>query len=194
MTDSPGRKRRVRAFATGALAAAAFVLAGCVLTMPQPFLKERTLESGVIPVLNGRWQDQEGAQLTFTPVKGTSNTFLAVSGKQEGSLRITLERLDSERFIMQVVPPSDGKPQGEGQPKVSGQGVFLTIAEASDRRVSIYTYPDTLEDIRKAAEANGVTITENGLITKYTSAQGIVAFFRGLAAMPGHKDFVITKK
>ncbi|MDR1080026.1 MAG: hypothetical protein LBQ79_03460 [Deltaproteobacteria bacterium] len=181
MTAVPGRPGIVRACAAAVLAAVALAMGGCVLTMPQSFLKQRNVDQGVIPVLNGRWQDQEGAQLTVTPVKGSNNTFTVVSGKKEGSLQVTVERLDSEHFILQVAP-SDGK------------GVFLTIAEISDRRVTIYTYPDTLADLKKAGAANGVTISENGLITKYTSAQGIIAFFRGMSSLPGHKDFTLTKK
>ncbi|MDR1036934.1 MAG: hypothetical protein LBT40_10280 [Deltaproteobacteria bacterium] len=181
MAAMPVRAGSAGAVSAALLLAAALLLQGCVLTMPQAFLKQRTLEPGVIPVLNGRWQDQEGAQLTITPVKGSSNTFTAVSGQKEGSLQVTLERLDDTHFILQVAP-SDGK------------GVFLTIAEVTERQANIYTFPETLEDIRKTATANGVTISENGLITKYTSAQGIISFFRALAVLPGHKDFTLAKK
>jgi hypothetical protein len=149
--------------------------------MPEPLLKQRKLDKGVIPVLRGRWLDPEGAKCTITPLRGTNNTFTAVSGRQDGALLVTLERLDDSRFILQIAPKD-------------GIGVFLTVAEADERRIVIYTYPDSLEEIRKSAETHGVTVTDKGLIVKYTSAEGVIDFFRDLAARPEHKDFVLTRR
>jgi hypothetical protein len=183
MTDTPCRCGRIRTFAAVAIALvlASLLAVGCVLTMPEAFLKQRQLENGAVPPLKGEWQDEEGAILTVSPVRRTTNTFTAVSGGKDGALEVILERLDPNRFIMQVTPKD-------------GRGVFLTIAEVTENRVVVYTYPDSLDAIRKAADENGVTVTDNGLIVKYVSARGIIAFFRVLADMPDHKDFVFTRR
>jgi hypothetical protein len=171
-----------RLLAAIVLAAFPVVLGGCMLTMPDPLLKPRTLEKGAVPALRGNWKDGDGNELTVTPARGSSNTFTLKTVQGDGALTATLERLDPDRFVLQLSPEE-------------GRGVFLTVAEVTERRIAVYTYPDSLlEDIRKAAERNGVAVTDKGLITGFTSPQGVVAFFRELAAMPGHEDVVYTKK
>ncbi|MDR2405311.1 MAG: hypothetical protein LBE27_02965 [Deltaproteobacteria bacterium] len=152
---------------------------GCFLTMNRPFLKERDLEKGVIPKLSGRWKDEEGATLTIKDTKFT-NSFTAVSTDKNAVLKISMERLDDRHFIIQF------QPEGE-------KGVFLTVGEVTDKRISLYTFPDNLPELTKKALANGVTINQIGLITKYTQAQGIIKFFHEMAATPGHVDFILTK-
>ncbi|MDR2340350.1 MAG: hypothetical protein LBF40_09520 [Deltaproteobacteria bacterium] len=167
------------------LAAFAVSLAGgCVLTMRQPFLKERKLDKGIIPDISGRWTDQEGATLTITKTEFT-NTFEATGTNPNEVIRVSVERLDDTKFIVQL------KPKG---PEVEGEGVFLTVGEVSPKRLVLYFFKDNLPVLQEKAKANGVTISGVGLITKYETAQGIIAFFREMAVTPGHVDFVITKK
>ncbi|MDR3154798.1 MAG: hypothetical protein LBW85_11160 [Deltaproteobacteria bacterium] len=148
--------------------------------MPKPFLKQRQVENAGLPDLKGRWSDQEGEKLTLTPVKGVNNTYSAVSDRGKETILLTVERLDQTRFVAQAA--------FAGSP-----GVLLTVAEISDRKVLVYLFPDSLEEMRKIGKENGVTITDKGLITKYENAQGIIAFFRRLASLPGRKDMEFTK-
>ncbi|MDR2198504.1 MAG: hypothetical protein LBR53_03420 [Deltaproteobacteria bacterium] len=166
---------------TAVLVLLLFALSGCVLTMPKPFLKERNPPGGAMPDLSGRWKDEEGQPLTVEKT-GVSNTFSVYSQDKDQRLKVTMERLDDKRFILQFQPPDE-----------QGGGVFLTVGEVDPRKVVIYTFPEGLPDLRSKAKANGVVINEFGLITKYERAEGIIQFFREMADAPGHVDLVLTK-
>jgi hypothetical protein len=164
----------------GVLALLLFTLVpGCLLTMNRAFLKERNPEPNLIPKISGNWKDEEGATLTIKDTK-FSNSFTAVSTDKTAVLKISIERLDEVHFIIQF------QPEGE-------MGVFLTVGEVSDKRIALYTFPNTLPELMKKAEANGVTINQIGLITKYERAEGIIKFFHEMAATPGHIDIILTK-
>ncbi|MDR2354506.1 MAG: hypothetical protein LBF22_15395 [Deltaproteobacteria bacterium] len=156
-------------------------LSGCVLSMPDPLLKSRTLAKGVIPTsIVGVWLDSERSAFRIQPTN-FNNTYSAIPEKGGANLKLTFERLEDNLFIIQVEP--DGS-----------KGVFLTIGVIEPKVVTIYTYPDSLIEIQEIGTRNGVTITNEGLITKYETAQGVVKFFWELSALPGHKDVPYTKK
>jgi hypothetical protein len=158
---------------------AALFLTSCVLTMPDPLLKQRNLGKGVIPDISGKWKDDEGSIITITTTS-FNNTFKANNKSKNDELTVTLERLDESHYILQVEP-------------AESKGVFLTIAELTPKRINIYTFPESLESIRKTAEKNGVTITENGLIVQYESAKGVVELFKAIAIMQNRDQVVLTK-
>ncbi|MDR2350816.1 MAG: hypothetical protein LBF41_09395 [Deltaproteobacteria bacterium] len=159
---------------------AALFLSACVLTMPDPLLKQRNLAQGVIPDLTGKWKEDKGNTVTIT--RGPSNnTFRANNVSNENELLVTFERLDESHYMMQVAPQES-------------KGVFLTIAELTPTRINIYTYPKSLDAIRKIAAKNGVTVTEAGLITGYEKSDGMVELFRALSLMREAEYLVLTKQ
>jgi hypothetical protein len=171
-----------RLFTLGLLLVALAALSGCVLTMPDPLLKSRNLENGQIPTLaTGTWVDEEKSSFKVESTQ-FNNTYLAIPEKEDdANLTIIFLKLSESHYIIQA--------ETKG-----GKGVFLSIAVVSPRKLTIYSYPDNLPEIIKIGSRNGVTITDNGLITKYTSAEGIIQFFREISVLPKHKEAVYSKK
>ncbi|MDR1165267.1 MAG: hypothetical protein LBO66_05240 [Deltaproteobacteria bacterium] len=176
------RARARRVLSLGVLCLlAAFALGGCVLTMPQELIHGRNLPDGTIPNISGDWRDDQNADVKIS--RGEfNNVFLAVAQSQRDSaLKVTLERIDGDLYVVQVDP--------EG-----GQGVFLAVGQLTANEIRVFTFPDRLPELQKMAAANGITISDAGLIVKYSSAEGVANFLRALSQLSGHEDLVLRKK
>jgi hypothetical protein len=155
-------------------------MGGCFLTMPKPLLSSRHLPE--VPNLVGRYLDDQGQEIRILSSDSTNNnTFVAYPPNKKNALYVTIQPLDGNRYIAQARP--DG-----------GQGVFLSVADINLPNITLYVFPASGDEIRELASRNQVTVNEEGLITEYSSAQGIIRLFMGLYGIENKDTITLTKQ
>jgi hypothetical protein len=121
------------------------------------------------PALQGTWQDPESKAELVAEETDISNTFIVKpKANPEGALRLTLARISPGRYLVQTKDPK------------AGGAVLLSVAEIDDSKAVVYVFPANLEPLKELGQAHGVILNDDGIITEYASAEGVIAFFEGL--------------
>ncbi|MDR1083761.1 MAG: hypothetical protein LBP22_02625 [Deltaproteobacteria bacterium] len=171
---------KVRHFLAVLLGAVSLFISGCVMTMPKPLLSSRHVQN--VPDLVGRYLDERGEEVRILASDATNNnSFVAYPPNKKNSLYVTIQQLSGSQYIVQA------KPEG-------GQGVFLSVAEISLPKITVYVFPNSGGAVMELASRNQVAVNEDGLITEYKSAQGIITFFQSLFSINDKEPLVFTKQ
>lgn len=150
-------------------------LGGCVMNMPEAFLKESA--DIKVPDISGHYTPGTGDQtesFDLKRVKGANNAFVAVpKSDPKAALTITMEPLASDGlYLVQIKNPK-------------GPEVVLTLCLMKDKKITSLLLDvgdnkdDNITAVKKLAEEHGLTLDEKrpSLITKYESADKVKAFF-----------------
>jgi hypothetical protein len=148
--------------------------------MPKPLLSSRHVSEA--PDLVGRYLSDQNEEIRVLGMDSTSNnTFVAYPPSKKAPLTVTVQHMEGQRYLIQAQP--------EGS-----VGVFLSVAEISLPRVTLYVFPDSGPEIIELAKKNQVTVNKDGLITEYKSAAGIVNLFMGLFGVEDRESIVFVKQ
>jgi hypothetical protein len=176
------------------LGALLLFLTSCVVWKFDSLLTERNRDE--IPKLAGRYVDASGQQIE---IKKTdfSNTFTVLPPDKQSPLRVTIENIDSDRYIIQ------GRLEGvagDGQP-----AYLLSVAKINGNTITVYFFPDLEEKLKELAQSHDMTIEmftaqkgEPGavfaVITQYQSVEPLLDFFKSLFDLSGNVTLSFTKK
>jgi hypothetical protein len=182
-----------------------FLMSSCVVWKFDTLLTERNRDD--VPDISGRYVDSKNQTITITKTQ-FSNTFVLQPPSGQAQVRMTMENLSPNRFLVQAS-------MGTVEPGMPSY--FFSVAEVTGNKITAYFFVNQEAKVRELAakhkvkvELVGITKTAAGspppdpktappdvnldILTAYDSVDDLIAFVNELFTVEGSQKVTITKR